>query len=149
MLDAVAQYHQGTITLSFIVPVIVIILLVNFVAMGDKPAAGTEAFKPEAVRSLLRSLAVSVLDQARDAESLRAQWLELEREDRADIAVICHAASCARRVQAQAWARRILKPAFESAAVLEPEQREDLAHALWSVVEGIEPDLLPLIEPLE
>ncbi len=38
-----------TVVAAFVVPVIIIILLVNYVARGDKPAAGTSALQAEAV----------------------------------------------------------------------------------------------------
>lgn len=38
-----------TVVASFIVPIVVIILLVNYVAFGDKPAAGSDGLGAEAV----------------------------------------------------------------------------------------------------
>jgi cytochrome c5 len=38
-----------TVVLAFVVPILLIILLVNFVAVSDRPAAGTDALSPEAV----------------------------------------------------------------------------------------------------
>lgn len=108
-----------------------------------------QAFKPEAATSLLRTLAMAVLDTARDAEGLHKRWQELEREDRQDTSVLCHAVEVAVRLGASEWARRALRPAFEAAGTLAADQREDLARALWSVVQGVEPEWLPLIEPLE
>lgn len=53
-----------TVVLAFIVPIIIIILLVNFVAMGDKPAAGTAALDEEAVAKRIAPLARVVLKDA-------------------------------------------------------------------------------------
>lgn len=108
-----------------------------------------QAFKPEAAASLMRTLAMAVLDTARDPEGLQKRWQELEREDRQDTAVLRHAVDVAARLGAVEWARRALRPAFEAAGTLAADQREDLARALWSVAQGIEPEWLPLIEPLE
>ena len=42
-----------TVIASFVVPIMAIILLVNFVVMGDRPAAGTRALDAEAVAQRL------------------------------------------------------------------------------------------------
>jgi len=39
----------ATVVASFLIPIVVIILLINFVAFGNKEAAGTDALAPEAV----------------------------------------------------------------------------------------------------
>ena len=59
------------VTLSFIVPVLVIIALVNFVASGAKPAAGTTALQAEAVDARIAPLARVVLKDASDVASLK------------------------------------------------------------------------------
>ena len=43
-----------TVVAAFVVPVVIIILLVNFVVMQDKPAAGTAALDEEAVAKRIR-----------------------------------------------------------------------------------------------
>lgn len=107
-----------------------------------------QAFKPEAAQSLLRTLAMAVLDTARDAEGLQKVWMELEREDRQDTVVLAHAVARAARFGAREWARRVLRGSFESASVLAPDQRERLALALLAVAEGVEPEWLAIVEPL-
>lgn len=107
-----------------------------------------QAFRPEAAQSLLRTLAIAVLDTAREGESLQTLWMELEREDRQDAAVLAHAVSRAARLGVPAWGRRVLRGSFESASALPSEQRERLALALWSVSEGVESEWLALVEPL-
>lgn len=108
-----------------------------------------QAFTPQAATSLLRTLAVDVLHTARDAEGLQRLWLELDREDRQDIGVTCQAAALAARYAGQAWARKILRPLFEAFSSLAAEQREEVAAALCAVVQGVEPEWLALVEPLE
>ena len=107
-----------------------------------------QAFKPEAARSLIRSLAMGVLDLARDLDGLQRLWMELEREDRQDVAILAHAVRRAVALGDRVWARRVLRLAWDSASALEVEQRRLLAHSTWRVVEGIEPDWLAPVESL-
>ena len=107
-----------------------------------------QAFKPEAARSLIRTLAMAVLDSARDAEGLQRLWMELEREDRQDSTVLAHAVRRATALGDAAWARRVLRLAWESAAALQPDQRHQLALSVWRVVKGIEPEWLGPVENL-
>lgn len=60
-----------TVVLAFIVPILIIILLVNFVASGDKPAAGTAALEEEAVARRIAPLATIVLKDASNPASLK------------------------------------------------------------------------------
>jgi HemY protein len=81
-----------------------------------------QAYKPEAAKSLIRSLAMGVLDTARDSEGLQRLWLELEREDRQDVSVLSHAVRRAAALGDAAWARRVLRLAWDTAtAMIEPE----------------------------
>ena len=107
-----------------------------------------QAFKPEAARSLMRTLAMDVIDTARDAEGLQRLWMELEREDRQDAAVLAHAVHRAVGLDAKPWARRVLRLAWDTAAALDTDQRHRLALALWRVVEGVEPEWLGPVEAL-
>lgn len=107
-----------------------------------------QAFKPEAARSLIRTLAVAVLDSARDPEGLQRLWMELEREDRQDSTVLAHAVRRATALGDAAWARRVLRLAWESAAALQVDQRHQLALSVWRVVKGIEPEWLGPVENL-
>jgi cytochrome c5 len=45
-----------TVVASFVVPITIIVLLVNYVAFGDKPAAGSDAFTPEAIAERIQPL---------------------------------------------------------------------------------------------
>lgn len=107
-----------------------------------------QALKPDAAKSLIRSLALGVLDTARDSQGLQRLWLELEREDRQDITVLSHAVRCAASFGDAEWARRVLRLALETATALEPEQRCLLAYSAWRVVKGIEPEWLGSVENL-
>lgn len=60
-----------TVVLAFIVPILIIILLVNFVASGDKPAAGTAALAEEAVARRIAPLATVVLKDASNPAALK------------------------------------------------------------------------------
>ena len=107
-----------------------------------------QAFKPEAAKSLVRSLAMGVLDTARDPEGLQRRWLELEREDRQDAAVLAHAVRRAAALGDAPWARRVLRLTWDTVGALEAEQRRLLALSAWRVVRGIEPDWLASVENL-
>jgi len=64
MSEPEQEVHEGpiktpkqliwTVLASFVLPVIAIILLVNYVALGTKPAAGTDALGPQAVAQRLQ-----------------------------------------------------------------------------------------------
>jgi cytochrome c5 len=71
--DSEEESHEGvirtpkqliwTIILSFVLPVVIIILLVSFVALDDKPAAGSDGLGEEAVARRLQPVgAVEIRD---------------------------------------------------------------------------------------
>jgi len=60
-----------TVALSFIVPVIIIIMLVNYVARGDKPAAGSTGLSAEAVARRIAPVAQVSLKDASDLSSMK------------------------------------------------------------------------------
>jgi cytochrome c5 len=93
------------VTLSFVVPVLVIIALVNFVASGAKPAAGTTALQPEAVDARIAPLARVVLKDASDVASLKTGEQVYQAQCSA-----CHnsgAAGAPKFGDAAAWAPRL------------------------------------------
>lgn len=93
------------VTLSFIVPVLVIIALVNFVASGAKPAAGTTALQAEAVDARIAPLARVVLKDASDVASLKTGEQVYQAQCSA-----CHnsgAAGAPKLGDAAAWAPRL------------------------------------------
>ena len=108
--------------------------------------ANHRAFSPEAARGLLRSLAVSVLDGARDAEQLRRHWAELEPADRRDAAVVARAAQRALALGAPEDARRWLAAAWDELGKLPADERGLLALALAEAAVGIGPDWLQRVE---
>ena len=93
------------VTLSFVVPVLVIIALVNFVASGAKPAAGTTALQTEAVDARIAPLARVVLKDASDVASLKTGEQVYQAQCSA-----CHnsgAAGAPKFGDAAAWAPRL------------------------------------------
>ena len=60
-----------TVVFAFVVPVVIIILLVNYVAMGGKPAAGTAALEAEAVAKRIAPVARVEIKDASDTASLK------------------------------------------------------------------------------
>ncbi|MFM7532083.1 MAG: c-type cytochrome [Rubrivivax sp.] len=93
------------VTLSLVVPVVIIIALVNFVALGDKPAAGTDAFKPEAVAQRIAPVARVELKDASDVAALKTGEQVYQGQCAA-----CHnvgAAGAPKLGDAAAWAPRL------------------------------------------
>lgn len=60
-----------TVLAAFVLPVIIIILLVNFVALGERPAAGTKALEAEAVAKRIAPVASIELRDASDLATLK------------------------------------------------------------------------------
>jgi cytochrome c5 len=99
------------VSLSFVLPVVVIILLVKFVVLGDKPAAGTGALQAEAVAKRIAPVARIELKDASDAAALKTG----EQVYQAQCAA-CHnagAAGAPKLGDAAAWAPR-LKTGYEA-----------------------------------
>lgn len=94
-----------TVVLSFVVPVLVIILLVNYVAFGNKPAAGTSALDEQAVASRLMPVGkVEVRDVSDIAAARTGEQVYLA------VCTACHAAGAAgapKTGDAGAWAPRL------------------------------------------
>jgi cytochrome c5 len=100
-----------TVALSFIVPVVVIIMLVNFVAMGDKPAAGTSALDAESVARRIAPVALLTLKSATDAGALKTGEQVYQA-----VCIACHSigvAGAPKTADAAAWAPRI-KTGFDA-----------------------------------
>jgi cytochrome c5 len=86
-------------------------LLVNFVALGDKPAAGTDAFKAEAVAQRIAPVARVELKDASNVAALKAGDQVYQGQCAA-----CHnvgAAGAPKLGDAAAWAPRI-KTGYEA-----------------------------------
>ncbi|MGM9487295.1 c-type cytochrome [Ideonella sp. YS5] len=56
---------------SFVVPIILIIMLTQFVATGEKNAAGTDALSPEAVAARIQKVGAVTIKDASDTASLK------------------------------------------------------------------------------
>ena len=90
---------------SFVVPIIGIILLVNYVAMGDKTGAGTEAMEAEAVATRIAPVGRVELKDASDAAAMKTGEQVYQTACGA-----CHgsgAAGAPKLGDAGAWAARI------------------------------------------
>lgn len=93
-----------TVVASFVVPVVIIILLVNFVAFGDKPGAGTDAQSPQAIAERLQRVGKV---EIRDAASVVLRTGEQVYQAQC---TACHASGAAgapKSGDAAAWAPRI------------------------------------------
>jgi HemY protein len=104
------------------------------------------AFTPTAAQGLLRTLAAEALDAARDADSLRRTWAQLEAADRRDPGVAVRAAAHACRLGAAEDARAWLRPLWDDIVKLDADDRERVALALCDAVPGIGSEWLPRIE---
>lgn len=95
----------ATVVASFVVPIIVIILLVNFIAAGDKPAAGSDGLGPEAVAQRLQRVGTVTLKEAGGAAVVRTG-----EEVYKAACTACHsigAAGAPKTGDTGAWAARI------------------------------------------
>jgi cytochrome c5 len=94
-----------TVVASFLVPIAIIVLLVNFVATGDKSGAGTEAMSEEAVAHRIQPVGVVMLKDASAVVALRTGEQVYTAQCSA-----CHAAGLAgapKLGDEAAWAARI------------------------------------------
>lgn len=90
---------------SFLVPIFAIVLLINYVAKGDKPAAGSDAFTEQAIVARIQPLGRVEIRDASDPASLRTG----EQVYKA-VCTACHGAGLAgapKTGDAAAWAPRI------------------------------------------
>jgi cytochrome c5 len=100
-----------TVLASFVVPIAIIVLLVNFVASGDKSGAGTEAMSEQAVAQRIQSVGSVTLKDASAVVALRSG----EQVYTAQCAA-CHAAGLANAPKfgdEAAWGPRI-KTGYEA-----------------------------------
>lgn len=90
---------------SFVVPIIAIILLVNYVAMGDKTGAGSKAMEPEAIAKRIAPVGRVDLKDASDVAAMKTGEQVYQTACAA-----CHnsgAAGAPKLGDAGAWAARI------------------------------------------
>lgn len=93
------------VTAALIAPIIIIILLVNFVAFGTKPAAGSLGLGPEAVAMRLKPVGHVEIKDASDLASLKSGEQVFQAQCSA-----CHtsgAAGAPKVGDAGAWAPRV------------------------------------------
>ncbi|MGA0611480.1 c-type cytochrome [Caldimonas sp. KR1-144] len=124
MSDATPQHtdhHEGPIRTpkqlavavlaAFLVPIIAIILLVNFVDAGNKPSAGSEGLGAEAVAARIQPVGKVVVKDASDTAALKSGEEVFKAQCSA-----CHAAGVAGAPKfgdAAAWGARV-KTGYEA-----------------------------------
>ncbi|MEY8879502.1 MAG: heme biosynthesis HemY N-terminal domain-containing protein [Leptothrix sp. (in: b-proteobacteria)] len=105
-----------------------------------------QGFAPVAAQGILRSLAIDLIDTARDADQLRRIWLQLDSADRRDPVVAAHAATLASRLDAITDGRGWLRPHWERIQQLGERERGAVLSAFVSVLPGMPADWLPMLE---
>lgn len=63
---------MAVVVASFVVPVIIIIMLINFVAWGSKPSAGSDAMSDESVARRIQKIGVSEYKDVNDVKSMKS-----------------------------------------------------------------------------
>jgi cytochrome c5 len=100
-----------TVVLAFVLPVVIIILLVNFISFGDKPGAGSEGLGPEAVARRLQPVGMVEIRDMSSPAALRTGEQIYQAQCTA-----CHASGAAgapKTGDEAAWAPRI-KTGYEA-----------------------------------
>lgn len=100
-----------TVVLAFIVPIVVIILLVNYVAFGTKPAAGSDGLSEEAVAKRLQRVGSIQIRDPNNAGAPRTGEQVFQA-----VCTACHTAGLVgapKLGDAAAWAPRI-KTGYEA-----------------------------------
>lgn len=90
---------------AFLVPIFTIVLLINYVAKGDKPAAGSAGLSEQAIAARIQPLGRVVIRDASDTASLRTGEQVYQA-----VCTACHGAGVAgapKTGDAAAWAPRI------------------------------------------
>ncbi len=105
-----------------------------------------QGFSRIAAQGLLRSLAFESLDAAHDIDQLRAMWLQFDPLDRRDAFVAARAAERAVALHAHDDARAWLRPFWDRATELTPDERACIALALVGAMPGLGGDWLPRLE---
>jgi HemY protein len=105
-----------------------------------------QGFSDDAAQGLLRSLALQLLDAARDGDQLRRAWAALDETDRADAFVVARAARRAAEMGHAADGRNWLRPLWSDLRTLSAEQRAQVALALAASCDGIGADWLQATE---
>ena len=95
----------AVVVAAFVVPVVVIILMANFVAFGPKPGAGSDSMSPEAVARRIQPVGAVEVKLAGEATALKSG----EQVFKAQCAA-CHATGAAgapKPGDTAAWAPRV------------------------------------------
>jgi cytochrome c5 len=90
---------------SFLVPIFAIILLINYVAMGDKPAAGSDGLSEQAIAQRIQPLGRVEVRDASDVASLKTGEQVYQA-----VCTACHgsgAAGAPKTGDAAAWGPRV------------------------------------------
>lgn len=105
------QQLVAVVLAAFVLPVVIIILLTNFVAFGGKSGAGSDAMAPEAVAQRLQPIGAVTIRDVNDAAAMKTG----EQVFQAQCAA-CHATGAAGAPKLgddAAWAARI-KTGFDA-----------------------------------
>jgi len=105
-----------------------------------------QGIAPVAAHGILRSLAIEVLDTARDADQLRRIWSQLDAADRRDPVVTARAASRSVELDCIPDGRAWLRPHFAELSKLGERERASVLKAFIDVLPGLPVDWLPLLE---
>ena len=105
-----------------------------------------QAFSLEAAQGMLRTLALQLIDAARDADQLRRAWGTLDEADRSDAFVAARAARRAAALGVAADGRQWLRPLWNNLRELSAEQRAQVALALAVACDDIGTDWLQSTE---
>jgi cytochrome c5 len=96
---------MAAVAASFLVPIVAIVLLINYVAEGDKPAAGSDAFSEKSTLARIQPLGSVVVRDASDLASLKSGEQVYQA-----VCTACHGAGLAgapKTGDAAAWAPRL------------------------------------------
>jgi cytochrome c5 len=100
-----------TVVAAFVLPIVIIILLVNYVAFGDQPAAGSSGLSEEAI-----AMRIQPVGSVEYKDASAAAVLKTGQQVYAAQCSACHAAGVAgapKLADATAWAPRI-KAGYEA-----------------------------------
>jgi cytochrome c5 len=104
----------ATVVASFVVPVLIIVMLINFVALDNKPGAGSDGLAAEAVARRIQPIGVSEYKDLSDAGTLKTGEQVFQAQCSA-----CHLAGVAgapKMGDEAAWAPRV-KTGYEALLV--------------------------------
>jgi cytochrome c5 len=94
-----------TVVASFVVPVLIIVMLINFVSLDQRPAAGSDGLSAEAVARRIQPVGLSEYRDLSDAKSMKTGEQVYQAQ-----CVACHqvgAAGAPKTGDEAAWAARI------------------------------------------